>query len=68
MGLVIGFGRYLIRTYSNEGDIILDNASGSGSFLEAALLENRYFIGIEKEKEYYDISLQRLRSLKREVL
>jgi len=47
----IELGRYLIRTYSNPGDIILDNASGAGSFLVAALLEQRNFIGIEKNQD-----------------
>lgn len=47
----IALGRYLIRTYSNEGDIILDNACGSGSFLISAILENRRFIGIEKNED-----------------
>ena len=42
----VELGRYLIRTYTNEGDIVLDNACGSGSFLKAAELENRRFIGI----------------------
>lgn len=44
----VALGRYLIRTYSNEGDVVLDNTSGSGSFLVAAGLEKRHFIGIEK--------------------
>lgn len=44
----VDLGRYLIRTYSNEGDIILDNACGSGSFLVAAAIEGRKFIGIER--------------------
>ena len=43
----VELGRYLIRTYSNPGDIVLDNAFGSGSFLVAAALENRKFVGIE---------------------
>lgn len=43
----VELGRYLIRTYSNEGDLILDNSFGSGSFLLAAALENRKFCGIE---------------------
>ena len=43
----VELGRYLIRTYSNECDLILDNAFGSGSFLLAAALENRKFCGIE---------------------
>jgi len=49
----IELGRYLIRTYTNSGDVVLDNASGSGSFLVAALLEGRNFIGIEKNKEVH---------------
>lgn len=44
----IELGRYFIRTYSNPGDLILDNTFGSGSFLVAALLEGRNFVGIEK--------------------
>lgn len=44
----IELGRYLVRTYSNPGDIILDTASGSGSFLVSAVMEGRNFIGIEK--------------------
>ncbi len=43
----VELGRYLIRTYTNEGDIVLDNCFGSGSFLVAAALENRHCIGIE---------------------
>ena len=46
----VELGRYLIRTYSNPGDIILDNTSGSGSFLVSAVLEGRNFIGIEKNE------------------
>jgi site-specific DNA-methyltransferase (adenine-specific)/modification methylase len=46
-------GRYLIRTFTQEGDIILDNACGSGSFLVSSILEGRKFIGIEKNKEVY---------------
>ncbi len=44
----VELARYLIRTYSNIGDVVLDNTCGSGSFLVAALLEGRNFIGIEK--------------------
>lgn len=46
----VELGRYLIRTYTHPGDIVLDNACGSGSFLVAAALEGRRFIGIEKNK------------------
>ena len=42
----VELGRYLIRTFSNPGDTILDNACGSGSFLVAAALERRNYIGI----------------------
>lgn len=52
---------YLINTYTNEGDLILDNCAGSGSTLLAAKNLNRQFIGIEKEKQYYDICLERLK-------
>ena len=47
----ISLGRYLIRTFTKEGDIVLDNACGSGSFLVSAVLEGRDFIGIELNKE-----------------
>jgi len=49
----VELGRYLIRTFTKEGDIILDNTCGSGSFLVSAVLEGRKFIGIEKNKEVY---------------
>ena len=52
---------YLIKTYTNEGDLILDNCAGSGTTGVAAKNLNRQFILIEKEKEYYDIILERLK-------
>ena len=52
---------YLIKTYTNEGEMVLDNTCGSGTTLVAAKNLNRQFIGIEKEKEYYDICLERLK-------
>lgn len=51
---------YLITTYSNENDLVLDNCAGSGPVLVAAKHLNRQFIGIEKEKEYYDICVSKL--------
>ena len=42
-----------IRTYTDEGDVVLDNAFGSGSFLVAAAIENRRFIGIERNDEVH---------------
>lgn len=47
----IELGRYLIRTFTKPGDVVLDNACGSGSFLLSAILENRNFIGIEKNED-----------------
>lgn len=47
----VELGRYLIRTFTNPGDIVLDNTSGSGAFLVAALQEGRNFIGIEKNED-----------------
>ncbi len=47
----VALGRYLIRMFTKEGDVVLDNAFGSGSFLVAAALEQRFFIGIEKNEE-----------------
>lgn len=47
----VELARYLVRTYSNPGDLVLDNAFGSGSFLVGALLEGRNFVGIEKNEQ-----------------
>lgn len=47
----IELGRYLIRTFTKPGEVVLDNACGSGSFLLSAILENRNFIGIEKNED-----------------
>ena len=47
----VELGRYLIKTYTNIGDIILDNTCGVGSFLLSAILEDRNFIGIEKNDD-----------------
>jgi DNA modification methylase len=59
----VNLGRYFIRTYSNIGDTVLDNAFGSGTFLVSAFLEGRKYIGIEKEKEFFDIAEERLRRI-----
>ena len=50
---------YLIKTYTNEGDIVLDNTMGSGTTNLACIKLNRKSIGIEKEKQYYDVAVRR---------
>ena len=51
---------YLIKTYTNENDLILDNCAGSGTTAIACLNTNRQFIVMEKEQKYYDIILKRV--------
>lgn len=51
---------YLVKTYSNEGDTVLDNTMGSGSTGVACANLNRYFIGIEKDPKYFDIACKRI--------
>ena len=54
----VALARYLIRTYSNPGDLVLDNAFGSGSFLVAAHLEARRFCGIERNRAVHRFKTQ----------
>lgn len=56
--------RYLIRTYTNPGETVLDNCMGSGTTAVAATLEGRDFIGFEKDVGYAETSNQRLATLK----
>ncbi len=53
--------QYLIRTYTNPGELVLDNAIGSGTTLRAAQNEGRQAVGIELDEEYCRIAVQRLR-------
>ncbi len=50
---------FLIKTYTNEGDMVLDNTMGSGTTNLACIKLNRKSIGIEKEKQYYDVAVRR---------
>ena len=50
---------WLIKSYTNEGDTVLDNTMGSGTTILAAIKNNRIGIGIEKEKQYYDVAVRR---------
>ena len=52
-----------IKTYSNEGAMVLDNCMGSGSTGVACMNTNRRFIGIEKEQKYFDIAKERIRKV-----
>lgn len=51
---------YLIKTYTNEGDLVVDNCMGSGSTGVACLNTNRNFIGIELDATYFDIAQERI--------
>ena len=51
---------YLIKTYTKENDLVLDNTAGSGTTAIACLNTNRQFIVMEKEQKYYDIILKRV--------
>ena len=59
---------YLIKTYTNEGDLVLDNCAGSGTTGVACKNLNRNYILIEKEPEYIDIINKRLNALNQELL
>ena len=51
---------YFIKTYTNEGEVILDSCMGSGTTGVAARNLNRRFVGIEKEEEYFKIAKKRI--------
>ena len=52
---------YLIKTYTNEGEIVLDNCMGSGSTGVACMNTNRKFIGFELDKQYFNTAKERLK-------
>lgn len=58
---------YLIKTYTNQGDIVLDNCMGSGSTGVAAVNTNRSFIGMELDEVYFNIANKRIEKAMREV-
>jgi len=51
---------YLIKTYTNESDLVLDNTAGSGTTAIAAINTNRRWVCIERDKEYYDKAMARV--------
>jgi len=54
--------RYLVLTYTNEGDTILDNCSGSGTTAVACVKEKRHFICFEKDETYWKKSVERVKN------
>lgn len=52
--------KYFIATYTDENDVVLDNTMGSGTTCLASKELNRFFVGIEKEKQYYEIAVSRV--------
>ena len=59
--------RYLIRTYTDAGDMVLDNTMGSGSTCVAAAIEGRRYIGNERDDKYFDIACARVAKAERQV-
>lgn len=51
---------YLIKTYTNEGDVVLDNCMGSGTTAIAAINTGRNWIGIEQDEKYYNLAKERI--------
>ena len=58
---------WLIKTYTNEGETVLDNTMGSGSTGVACKNTNRNFIGIEKEEKYFNIATERIKENMRQT-
>lgn len=54
--------RYLVRTFTNENDVVLDCTMGAGTTGLAAVAEGRRFVGIEKDKTFFDVSRRRVSS------
>ena len=57
---------YLIRTYTNEGETVLDNTMGSGTTGVACMNTGRKFIGIERNEEYFKIAKARINAASNE--
>lgn len=60
--------RHIIQVYTNKNEVVLDNCMGSGSTCVAAVETERQFIGIEREKKYYDIACQRVKQAREIIL
>lgn len=51
----------LVKTYTNEGELVLDNTMGSGTLPIACIKTNRRFIGIEKDEKYFNLTVNRIK-------
>ena len=58
---------YLIKTYTNEGETVLDNCMGSGTTAIASMRTGRNYIGFELDKGYFDIANDRIDKHKRDM-
>ena len=56
-----------MNTYTNPGDLVLDNVMGSGTLPVACLNTGRHYIGIEKDAAYFDIAVTRVRTRETEI-
>lgn len=57
---------YLIKTYTNEGEIVLDNCIGSGTTAVACINQNRHFVGFEIDRKYFQVANERIKRVIRE--
>ena len=64
----INLMRYLIRTYSNSGGVILDSCIGSGTTAIAAIKEKRHYIGFELDKGYFELACKRVEREKQQLM
>ena len=58
---------YLIKTYTNEGELILDNCMGSGTTAISCINTNRKFVGFELDNAYYDLATERVNNTYKEL-
>ncbi|MBA7675498.1 hypothetical protein ES703_83734 [subsurface metagenome] len=59
---------YLIKTYTNENDLVLDNCIGSGTTAIGCIETNRNYIGIELEQKYVDIANKRIKDFTKQLI
>jgi site-specific DNA-methyltransferase (adenine-specific) len=59
--------RYLVLTYTNPNDVVLDATIGSGTTAIACIKEHRHFVGFELNKEYFDRAVKRINDERRQL-